>query len=692
MIDNFEKNILRSYLMNLLPDIRMTRKIFSEICDWLEDHLENIIVGDVDEKTWQVLDDYSYALKERSEVKAKQKKVIAKITKLLSLADEVKGNVHTSRLELSLAILAHEMKLEESDKIIFNMIARYEIHNSLNRLSDKLGSAGATPLQTISLLTGLNQKIVTERLSINCHLVSSGLVRLRTGSSNDVDDRFGLPDAIVDALRKTSDNPDDIRTHIIGAPAKAELGWDDFSHLGEIRSKLANFLKKSLQQKLVGINILLWGPPGTGKTEFCKALAERTGYNIYAVGETDDDKDEPNRRERMNEFRLAQSLLRYQNNNLLMFDEMDDLFERSGLSTLFGGKLQFSSKVFTNRLFEKNPVPTIWIINDVMSLDEAIVRRMSLVLEIKSPPKSSRQAVWNRIIAKHDLKLPVQAIDELMNLEVSPAILNNAVRFSRINGQGVEDILFATRGIMKAIKGSNKLPDKISPATYCNKLVSAEMDLDELSARLIKSGQRHFSLCLYGPPGTGKTEYVRQLSHQLGMEVLVKRASDLLGSYVGETERQIAAAFQEAQEKECFLVFDEADSLLGDRSYAQRGWEVSQVNEMLTWMESHKLPFACTTNLMERLDQASLRRFTFKIAFDYLTKNQVCQAFREFFRVDMPDSIQLPSNLTPGDFYVVRKKAEIMGILAHPNELVKMLQKENEVKNKDVNQIGFMAG
>ena len=394
----------------------------------------------------------------------------------------------------------------------------------------------------------------------------------------------------------------------------------------------------------------------------------------------------------MNEFRLAQSLLRYQNNNLLLFDEMDDLFECSGLSAMFGGKLQFSSKVFTNRLFEKNPVPTIWIINDVMSLDETIVRRMSLVLEIKSPPKSSRQAVWNRIIAKHDLELPVQAIDELMNLEVSPAILNNAVRFSRINGQGVEDILFATRGIMKAIKGSNKPPDKISPTIYCQKLVSAETDLAELGARLKKSGQLHFSLCLYGPPGTGKTEYVRQLAHQLEMEVLVKRASDLLGSYVGETERQIAAAFQEAQEKECFLVFDEADSLLGDRSYAQRGWEVSQVNEMLTWMESHQLPFACTTNQMERLDQASLRRFTFKIAFDYLTKNQVYQAFNEFFRVDMQDSIQGLSNLTPGDFSVVRKKAEIMGLLDQPNELVKMLLKENEVKNKDMNQVGFMVG
>ena len=215
------------------------------------------------------------------------------------------------------------------------------------------------------------------------------------------------------------------------------------------------------------------------------------------------------------------------------------------------------------------------------------------------------------------------------------------------------------------------------------------MDLNELGARLKKSGQRQFSLCLYGPPGTGKTEYVRQLADQLRMEVLVKRASDLFGSYVGETERQIAATFQEAQEKESFLVFDEADSLLGDRRQAQHSWEVSQINEMLTWMESHPLPFACTTNLMERLDQASLRRFTFKVGFRSMTHIQNCFAFNEFFGIIAPKTIGQLSNLTPGDFTVVRKKAEIMSVLDQPEELIKMLETESSVKNSDANQIGF---
>ena len=129
-------------------------------------------------------------------------------------------------------------------------------------------------------------------------------------------------------------------------------------------------------------------------------------------------------------------------------------------------------------------------------------------------------------------------------------------------------------------------------------------------------------MCLQGPPGTGKSAFVRHLAEHLGLEVVQKRASDLMSMWVGGTEQRIAAAFAEARDSGAFLVFDEADSLLADRRFAHRSWEVSQVNEMLTWMESHPLPFACTTNFGEHLDPATLRRFVFKVTLDYLSPAQ----------------------------------------------------------------------
>ena len=85
--------------------------------------------------------------------------------------------------------------------------------------------------------------------------------------------------------------------------------------------------------------------------------------------------------------------------------------------------------------------------------------------------------------------------------------------------------------------------------------------------------------------------------------------------WLGESEKAIALAFEEAADLRAFLVFDEADSLLRDRAAAQHSWEVTQVNEMLTRMERHPFPFACTTNAPELLDSASARRFLFKLRF-----------------------------------------------------------------------------
>jgi transitional endoplasmic reticulum ATPase len=142
-------------------------------------------------------------------------------------------------------------------------------------------------------------------------------------------------------------------------------------------------------------------------------------------------------------------------------------------------------------------------------------------------------------------------------------------------------------GIARAI-GGGRAPAPVAerPSSYDPALVNADQDLQALADIVARPGAPSaMSFLLSGPPGTGKSAWVRYLADRMGLEVLQKRASDLLGPFVGETEANIAAAFAEARESGAFLIFDEADSLLGDRGGAERSWEVSQVNEMLTWME-----------------------------------------------------------------------------------------------------------
>ena len=89
--------------------------------------------------------------------------------------------------------------------------------------------------------------------------------------------------------------------------------------------------------------------------------------------------------------------------------------------------------------------------------------------------------------------------------------------------------------------------------------------------------------------------------------------------WVGETEQNIASAFRDAQENNKILFFDEADSFLYPRRDAFHSWEKSFTNEILTQLESYRGIVIFATNDINGLDNASMRRFRFKVEFKPLT-------------------------------------------------------------------------
>ena len=171
-------------------------------------------------------------------------------------------------------------------------------------------------------------------------------------------------------------------------------------------------------------------------------------------------------------------------------------------------------------------------------------------------------------------------------------------------------------------------------------------------------------ICLYGPPGTGKTCLAHWVARRLGMCMTIKRASDLISPYIGQTEKNLAAAFEQAGREESLLLIDEVDTFLQDRRRAARAWEVSEVNEMLTQMESFQGIFFASTNLVDDLDPASLRRFDLKIRFDFLLPRQIASLLeRHCKNLDLgrPSRVLLDeaseiSGLTPGDFANVARQ------------------------------------
>ena len=182
----------------------------------------------------------------------------------------------------------------------------------------------------------------------------------------------------------------------------------------------------------------------------------------------------------------------------------------------------------------------------------------------------------------------------------------------------------------------------------------------------------------------GKSYFAEWLAQELKLGFVKKRASDLQSKFVGETENMIKNAFKEAKEKKAILVFDEADSFLYDRKYSQREFEASSVNEMLTQMEDHPYPFVMTTNLKNRIDTAAMRRFIFKIKFEYMTSDNIKAAIKNYFGKQFKltkDQLKALKYITIGDFVIAKKKMDILDNGNYTSQLIyEYLFKEQEEK------------
>ena len=461
--------------------------------------------------------------------------------------------------------------------------------------------------------------------------------------------------AIVSAPRLRVRNISDL---LFEKPAPASLGWDDFAHLGEKRELAARIVETSGRTRGAergGANILLYGPPGTGKSEFAKALGAHLRFCVHFCGESGDRNSEPNRRERIAALMIANAIGGVARKTIIVVDEADDLFagvDEDDAATRHG------SKVFMNRLVERAGAPTIWIANDIDRLGQSVIRRMNLVLRFVRPSLSVRKNMVERIARGAGFRLDASSVLDLARAPAAPALFENAIRSAALIKGSADDARKILEGGLQAL-GVRTPPRAPTPIDFDPTLSCADVDLATLADQIVRSPSRALSFCLSGTPGTGKSAYARYLAERLDMEILEKRFSDLTSMYLGQSEKAIAAAFEEAADLRAFLILDEADSLLRDRAMARNSWEVTQVNEMLTWMERHAFPFACTTNAPDLLDPAMSRRILFKVRFLPMSPRQIAVTYRRTFGADAPAAVLKLATLAPGDFAIVARKATV---------------------------------
>jgi DNA replication protein DnaC len=342
------------------------------------------------------------------------------------------------------------------------------------------------------------------------------------------------------------------------------------------------------------------------------------------------------------------------------------------------------------------------------------------------PPIAVRRGILENYLQPHHISADI--ISQLSQQpELSPAQIEKAAKIMKLTTASTAksdrnanaNVSEANEArLMLVIDNGMALLDqhKVAPTlnlaecSYQLEFLNPDCELQPLIQQLKQTPDAVGALCFYGAPGTGKTALAHFIAHEMALPLMLRRASDIITPYVGETEQRIAAMFKQAEQDGALLLLDEADSFLTDRKSARNSWEITAVNEMLTQMESFKGLFICSTNLMSRLDEASLRRFSLKIKFDYLKPEQRWLLFQAQIKsqsnaAEAKSSQPMPiedecraelrslNNLTPGDFATVRRQAKLLNVTLTAAELLKRLKLECSAKSGgNASGMGFMHG
>ncbi|HMO44806.1 MAG TPA: ATP-binding protein [Rubrivivax sp.] len=617
--------------------------------------------------------------------------------------------------------LAGLLQLNPAERalLLYGTLARYQ-RDLRGLLVEFKVSSAQEAYAAIAAVAGVDARDVAEALRAGSRLERVGMVENLISEHNitDLADLMKVSEQLPPVLMREYPQPGDLMAVFTRPAAKSELTLTDFGFVAEDASMLCALLRNAVARKEPGVNVLLYGPPGTGKTELAKVCAAAAGLELYEVEYADRDGNSLSGRDRYRSLQISQVFLKGSPEVALLFDEVEDVFppissEAAQLIARLdstdagagGMNSSVSGKAWVNQILETNPVPVIWVTNRIEQIDPAFRRRFQYHLLLKSPPPGAREALVARALAG----APVGegfAAKLAERRALTPAQIRTAVRFAQLahdGGGGFEALIQRQLGNAdRALGSSNERGARLVVTGYSLSLLNVESRFE--LPRIIEALQRrgHGSLCFHGAPGTGKTALAEHIAQRLGRPLLIRQASDIASKYVGETEQNMARMFAEAESEGAVLLLDEADSFLRSRRMAERHYEVSEVNEMLQGMERFGGIFVCTTNLFDDLDEAALRRFTFKLRFHALQPEQrermfVAEALEgdaQRLGAEQRARLALLDQLTAGDFAAVKRQVEILGAAFEPDEFLSQLEGEHRVK-PEVRQrrgIGFVRG
>ena len=578
-------------------------------------------------------------------------------------------------VEKNIDALAELLQLNRAERalLLYGTLARYQRDLRSILVEFKVNNAPEA-YAAIADVAGVKASEVGEALRAGSRLERIGMVENLISEHNitDLADLMKVSEKLPPVLMREYRSQSELMAVFTRPAAKSALVPADFDYVSDDVRLLSGLLREAVARKEAGVNVLLYGPPGTGKTELARVVAQAAGLALFEVEYADRDGNALSGRDRYRSLQIAQVFLKGTAQSALLFDEVEDVFP-----PISSEAAQFMARA------EQVPAPHSHSVSGkawVSQVLESNAERKGLT------PAQIRTAVRFAQLAVAPVRAPGRKAAKAA-AAAPPALLDDLIE----------------RQLRHADRALGRAPDALQrPSVTQYSLAMLNVESRHPIPRIIDAlkARGHGCLCFHGAPGTGKTALAEHLAQQLGRPLMIRRASDLVSKFVGETEQQMAAMFREAEAERAVLLLDEADSFLQDRRGAQRTYEVTEVNEMLQGMERFAGIFVCTTNLMDSIDQAALRRFTFKIRFKPLEAPQRERMFvvealgGDATRLEGASAKRLAAmdQLCPGDFAAVKRQAEILGAAMDPLEFLDQLEAEHRIKPevREARGIGFV--
>jgi SpoVK/Ycf46/Vps4 family AAA+-type ATPase len=173
----------------------------------------------------------------------------------------------------------------------------------------------------------------------------------------------------------------------------------------------------------------------------------------------------------------------------------------------------------------------------------------------------------------------------------------------------------------------------------CSQLQHRHRVFDEWGFGAHLSHGKGLSALFTGPPGTGKTMAAEVIARELGLDLYKVDLSAVVSKYIGETEKNLAKIFKEADSSNAILFFDEADALFGKRTEvadAHDRYANIETSYLLQKMEEYEGVVILASNLRENMDEAFVRRLRFIVDFPFPDESSRLRIWRTHFPPQAP--------------------------------------------------------